>query len=110
MKNTILYPLAALLWWGASVSIHAQPVFSLDSGQTINDYISLGEFNTNGNLDGWADQTSGATKSTVANGLMKVTTLAGDPWIFRQHLADLTTELNVVEVRLRLLKGSNGIP
>jgi len=107
MKSTIFRPLTALFLLSASVSLHAQPVFSLDSGQIINDYISLGEFNTNGNLDGWADQTSGATKSTVANGLMKVTTLAGDPWIYRQHLADLTTELNVVEVRLRLLKGSS---
>lgn len=97
--------LASLLLCGVSITSQAQVVFSVDSGQLINDYISLGEFNST-NTDGWGDQPSGATKSTVVNGVMKVTTLAGDPWIYRQNLTGLSTELNVVEMRLRLLKGS----
>ncbi len=96
---------AALALLGATTNGHAQPVFTMDSGQPINDYISLGEFNGT-STEGWGDQPSGATKSTVANGYMTTTTLAGDPWIYRQHLTNLTTELNVVEVRLRLQKGT----
>jgi hypothetical protein len=105
MKKTPVCLFASLLIFSAAARSYAQPVFTLDSGQTINDYVSLGEFN-GATSDGWGDQPSGATQSSVANGFMTVTTLAGDPWIYRQNLADLTTELNIVEVRLRLLKGT----
>lgn len=104
MKYSLAYSLSAAVLWTVTSCAQAQPVYGLDSGLAINDYISLGEFNTNGVNDGWG-QNAASIKSEVANGMLKVTTTSGDPWIFKAGLPDLPPEFNMVQVRLRVLKG-----
>lgn len=80
----------------------AQPVYTLDPPQLINDYISIGEWNEAGNLEGWGPLN--ALASEVANGVLQVRTTGGDPWMAKVGInvpADFTT----VQVRLRVLKG-----
>ncbi len=47
--------------------------FIPDPDETINDYISLGEFNEAGNAEGWKG--SGSTDLSVENGVLKVKTI-----------------------------------
>ena len=53
--------------------------FIPDPDETINDYISLGEFNEAGNTEGWGQN---SINLSVENGVLRVTTIGGDPHFF----------------------------
>ena len=106
MKRSILLSLA-LAACSAWNTVHAQPVFNLDPAQLINDYVSLGEFNTNDDLEGWNGNQAAVTLSVV-NGVLKVTTTSGDPWFFRAGIEALPEDFTTVQVRARVLAGERG--
>lgn len=107
MKKRSWLPLATILSsFGFGLAIHAQPVLNLD-GQPINDYVSIGEFETAGDREGWNSAGGGANPTlTVANGVLRITTTSGDPWFYRVGLANIPAELTTVEVRLKLVTGT----
>lgn len=89
----------------------AQPVLTEDSATLINDYVSIGEWKTAGGLEGWDRNAGAVAPLVVANGLMEVTTVGGDPYISRGNFANavgMTPELTIVEVRLRMVEGTGG--
>ena len=88
----------------ALVHLHAQPVLNLDPPALINDYISIGEFNTDGDVQGWGRNTA-AVQISAINGVLRVTTTGGDPYFFRAGIADLPPDFSQVEVRLRIVQG-----
>lgn len=84
---------------------HAQ-TYIPDPAELINDYISLGEFNTTGDLEGWQRNQSAIAPLKVANGNLEVATTGGDPWFYRVGLTDLPADFTTAEVRLKILTGA----
>lgn len=84
----------------------AQVTYVEDPDPLINDYVSIGEFDADGDTEGWNRNTGAIAPLTVANGVLEVTTTAGDPWFFRAGIADLPPEFTLVEVRLQIVAGS----
>ncbi|MBE7503463.1 MAG: putative Ig domain-containing protein [Verrucomicrobiales bacterium] len=85
------------------------PLYTEEPVDLVNDYLSLGEWNSAGNAEGWGRNTGAIAPFVVANGTLEVATTGGDPWFFRSGFANalgITPELTVVEVRLRMLAGS----
>jgi len=83
-----------------SIAIEATPVLFVDPPQAINNYVSLGEFNTDGDPEFWG---SNHASLVVAEGILTVNTTAPDPQFFLTGL-DLDTsegEHTVLEFRLR---------
>ncbi len=83
-----------------SIAIEASPVLVVDTARTINNFVSLGEFNTDGDVEFWG---SNNATITAAGGLLVVNTTAPDPQFFMNGL-DLDTlegEHTVLEFRLR---------
>jgi hypothetical protein len=81
-----------------------------DPPELINDYVSIGEFKTDGTsaaaLENWSRNASAIAPLKTVNGVLEVTTVSGDPWIYRAGLTMLPPEFTTVEVRLRLLPGT----
>lgn len=93
---------------GLNLTSHAQ-VYTADPPELINDYISIGEFNTAGNAEGWGRNTGAIAPFVVANGELEVTTTGGDPWFFRVNFAgplEVPTDFTLVQMRLKFLEGS----
>ena len=83
-----------------SIAIEAVPVLLVDPPQAINNYVSLGEFNNDGDPEFWG---SNNASLVVAEGILTVNTTAPDPQFFSTGL-DLDTsegEHTVLEFRLR---------
>ncbi len=83
-----------------SIAIEASPVLVIDPARTISNFVPLGEFNTDGDLELWG---SNNATITAAGGLLVVNTTAPDPQFFMNGL-DLDTsdgEHTVLEIRLR---------
>ena len=83
-----------------SIAIEASPVLVVDPAQAISNFVPLGEFNTDGDLEFWG---SNNATITAAGGLLVVNTTAPDPQFFMNGL-DLDTlegEHTVLEFRLR---------
>lgn len=83
-----------------SIAIEAAPVLFVDPPQAINNYVSLGEFNNDGDPEFWG---SNNASLVVAEGILTVNTTAPDPQFFLTGL-DLDTsegEHTVLEFRLR---------
>jgi hypothetical protein len=83
-----------------SIAIEASPVLVVDPAQAISNFVSLGEFNIDGDLEFWG---SNNATITAAGGLLVVNTTAPDPQFFMNGL-DLDTlegEHTVLEFRLR---------
>jgi hypothetical protein len=83
-----------------SIAIEASPVLVVDPAQAISNFVSLGEFNTDGDVELW-----GSNNATIAaaGGLLVVNTTSPDPQFFLNGL-DLDTsegEHTVLEFRLR---------
>jgi hypothetical protein len=100
----LLFSLAASL-----PSAVAQPVYTEDPGQTINDYVSLGEWNTAGNAENWGRNAGAIAPFVIANGLLEITTTGGDPYFSRGNFATTlgtNADLTIVEVRIRVLGGT----
>lgn len=93
----------ATLLFALPPASQAQPVYTLDPPQLINDYISIGEFRTNGNAEGWGPNPSAMTVA-VANGVMQLRTTSGDPYITKGGIA-VPEDFTTVQVRLRVVKG-----
>ncbi len=102
--------LGALLHVGRGVCLFLIPVtwaqeVIQNPEQLLNDYVSIGEFNESGDVDGWGHNASSVTLR-AANGGLEVVTLGGDPWFFRSNIPGGTADFDTVEVRLRVLEGS----
>jgi|TARA_B100001964_G_scaffold41173_1_gene45463 hypothetical protein len=80
--------------------------FIPDPDETINDYISLGEFNEAGNAEGWKG--SGSTDLSVENGVLKVKTIGGGPWYSIRGIQDAPVGFYLVEMRFRILERGAG--
>ncbi len=105
LKKLIFSVLVAGAW---SSLVQAQIVLETDPTIPLNDYVSLGEFETPGALDGWNSAGGGANpRLLVANGALKITTTAGDPWFFRAGLQGIAPEFTIAEVRLKKVSGSS---
>ena len=81
---------------------------NLDPGELVNDYVTIGDWKTNGNADGWAKSGSIAAFN-IANGLLEVTTIGGDPYISRGNFlptVGTNAGLPIVEVKIRMLEGT----
>lgn len=101
--NRVLW---ATFLFALPAAIQAQPVYTPDPPQLINDYISLGEFRTNGNAEGWAPNPSAMTIAVV-NGVMQLRTTSGDPYVTKGGIA-VPEDFTTVQVRLRVTKGERG--
>lgn len=77
--------------------------FIVAPGETINDFISLGEFNEVGNIEGWRNN---ATNLDVENGVLNAATIGGDPHFFITGIEGASPEFHLVEMRLRILEGT----
>ncbi len=85
------------------------PAFGEDPADIVNDYVSIGEWKTAGNPDNWSRSSGAIAPFVIANGLLEVTTIGGDPNLSRGSFATVlstTPELTIVEVGIRLLEGS----
>jgi hypothetical protein len=105
--NVLYSHLVAVACLGTAVA--QTPVLTEDPAELLNDYVSIGEWNTAGNADGWARNAGAIAPFVVASGLLEVTTTGGDPNFARDNFATAvgaTPELLMVEVRLKLLAGS----
>lgn len=78
--------------------------FFIDPDPLINDFVSFGEFSEGGNTDGWGN--NGATTANVANGVLEVVSVSGDPWFFRSNIPGGVESFDTVEMRLRVVEGS----
>ena len=83
-----------------SIAIEASPVLVVDPVQPISNFVQLGEFNTDGDLELWASNNAAIT---AVGGLLVVNTTAPDPQFFKDGLALDTSdgEHAVLEIRLR---------
>ncbi len=106
MKPTLILSLA-LAVCSVVGTVQAQPVYTLDPPVPINDYISLGEFNTNDVVEGWGFN-QGAVALAANNGLLRVTTTGGDPWFYRSGIQGLAEDFLIVQLRARVLAGERG--
>lgn len=82
---------------------------NIDPSTYVNDYVSIGEWKTNGNLDGWARNAAAVAPLVASGGLLQVSTTSGDPNIARNNFAPAVgtnAELIIVEVNLRMLEGT----
>ena len=107
MKTTpLLVPtLAALCGW---FNVQAQ-VYTPDPPGLINDYISLGEFNTAGDAEGWGRNSAAVAPFKVANGELEVTTTGGDPYISRGNFSGplaVPPDFTLVQIRIKILAGA----
>jgi hypothetical protein len=108
MRITPFLAGAAAACCGVFFSTHAQ-VYTVDPAALINDYISIGEFNTTGNADGWGRSASAIAPFKVANGELEVTTTGGDPWFYRVNFATalgVPPDFTFVQVRIKFLSGA----
>ena len=108
MKTTPFLAGAAAACCGLFLSAHAQ-VYTLDPSALLNDYISIGEFNTAGDLEGWGRNAAAVAPLVVANGELEVTTTGGDPWFYRVDFAGplaIPPDFTFVQVRLKILAGT----
>ena len=80
--------------------------FIPDPDKTINDYISLGEFNEAGNAEDWKG--SGSTDLSVENGVLKVKTTGGGPWYSIRGIQNAPVDFYLVEMRFRVLERGAG--
>jgi hypothetical protein len=82
------------------VTINAVPVLVLDPAQTLTSFVPLGEFNTDGDTEGW---TAGNVTISATGGFLVVNTTAPDPQVFKTGLAlETSGETNtILEFRLR---------
>ena len=76
-----------------------------DPDELINDYISLGEFNEAGNTEGWGQN---SINLSVENGVLRVTTIGGDPHFFVRGIQDAPVDFHLVEMRFRVLERVEG--
>lgn len=93
----------------AGTSLAQTPVLTEDPGTLLNDYVSIGEWNTPGDVEGWGRNAGAIAPFVVANGLLEITTTGGDPNFARGNFASAvgtTPDLMLVEVRIKLLAGS----
>ena len=83
-----------------SIAIEASPVLVVDPVQAISNFVPLGEFNTDGDLELWGSNNG---TITAAGGFLVVNTTAPDPQFFMNGLALDTSEgeHTVLEIRLR---------
>jgi hypothetical protein len=77
---------------------------AIDPEQSLNDFVSVGEFSESGNVDGWGNNGSSTTLK-VDNGALEVVTIGGDPWFFRSDIAGGLESFQTVEVRMRIIEG-----
>ena len=104
-KTTIL--LNCLLLTGSTTLAVGQVItVNMDPATLINDYISISEFNTDGNIEGWGRNTGAIGPLKVANGSLEVITTGGDPYFFKTALTNVPANFTTVEVRLKLVSGS----
>ena len=95
-----------LAFWMTSQVVFAQGVvYTADPPELINDYLPLGEFNVNGQLEGWNRNTAAIAPLLVANGELEVSTTGGDPWFYKAGLTNIPANFTLVEVRIRVLAG-----
>ena len=83
-----------------SITVEASPVLVVDPAQPITNFVPLGEFNTDGDIELWNNNN---TTLTAAGGLLVASTTGPDPQVFKDGL-DLDTsdgEHTVLEFRLR---------
>ncbi|MBI2926815.1 MAG: putative Ig domain-containing protein [Verrucomicrobia bacterium] len=93
---------------GLFVNVHAQ-TYTPDPPVLINDYISIGEFNTAGDAEGWGRNTSAIAPFKVANGELEVTTTGGDPYFHRVNFSSplaVPPDFTFVQVRIKVLAGA----
>lgn len=83
-----------------SIEVEATPVLLVDPAQALTSYVSLGEFNFEGDVEGWV---TGNAVHSAAGGLLVVNTTAGDPQVFKGglNLATAGGVNSVLEFRLR---------
>src|SRR5262245_59902980 len=101
-KPAVVALIGCLFMWG----VNAQVTYIEDATSLINDYVSIGEFNTDGDLEGWTRNRAAIAPLQVANGVLSVTTTGGDPWFYRVGLTNLQPGFTTAEVRIRLLGGT----
>ncbi len=83
------------------------PVFVLDPTELINDYVSIGEFATNGVADGWVAQNQVAP-FVIQDGVLKSRSIGSDPHFLRSSFPGTLPEHKIVEARVRVLEGARG--
>lgn len=88
-----------------AIEVRGVPQLSIDPVDTINDFVSAGEFNITGELEGWTSN-PGVTLA-VANGVLDVTTVGGDPHFFRSNILGTETQLGLIEFRIRIISNGN---
>ena len=104
MKTPAKLCLTLACLWAASSGLRAQ-TYTLDPTASINDYVSVGEFNTAGNKESWNDQPGATTVSVVRDGVLEVQSVGGDPWIWRFDAPNADMDLTIVEFRYRIVVG-----
>jgi len=108
MKLTPFLAGAAAWCCGVFLAAHAQ-YYTADPAVLINDYISIGEFNTAGNAEGWGLNPAAVAPLKVANGELEVTTTGGDPHIYRVDFAgplQVPSHFTLVQMRIKFLSGA----
>jgi len=108
MKITPLLAGAAAACCGVFFTANAQ-IYTVDPAVLINDYISIGEFNTTGDAEGWGRNAAAIAPFKVANGELEVTTTGGDPHFYRVNFAgpmEVPPEFTLVQVRIKFLLGA----
>src|SRR5690606_5962773 len=76
------------------------PVLEIDPAQPINEYVSLAEFETDGDTEGWSGF---AVTAEISGGIAAVTATDGDPQIYQTGLSsDMAAEYYaILDFRLR---------
>ena len=83
--------------YSLNITVKATAVVSVADGNPLTSYISLGEWNTDGDLDGW---TLARANGTVAGGILSYNATGGDPQMSQGGLLDLSLG-TTLEFRLR---------
>jgi len=107
-NRSLRYTVASVLlvnWLAMPRSVSAQEFF-LDPEESINDYLTIGDFNVDGDIAGWT--TNGSVTASVLNGVLEATTTGGDPFFFRAGIAGTTPAMTKVEARIRVFVGDGG--
>lgn len=107
MKTPIRIVLSAIVaFWSLTQASSQTITVTTDPATPINDYVSISEFNTDGNIEGWGRNTGAIGALKTANGSLEVITTGGDPYFFRSVITNAPAAFTTVEVRVKLLAGS----
>lgn len=79
---------------------------NMDPATLINDYVSISEFNTDNNIEGWSRNAGAIGPLKVANGSLEVITTGGDPYFFKTVITNVPSGFTTVEVRVKLVSGA----